>query len=149
MRATLSMRLLLAASLATATGAGAAERRRDRRCDARPVAVAMREVAAHVARDPLGDWSDFELWNPNTPAETSIRAGEATLCDGSRLVVTQIVNRQCASPTSCPARVRRHAGGRVATALDYRQICTDGARVAASADGDWLIACDVALRLAR
>lgn len=147
MRATLSMTLLLASLLATA--AGTATDAAERRCEGRPVAVAMREIAAHVERDPLGYWSDFELWNPNAPGLAGIRAGEATLCDGSRLVVTQIVNRQCASPTSCPARVLRHVRGRVETALDYRQICTDGARVAASADGDWLIACDVALRLAR
>lgn len=113
------------------------------------VGVAMHRIAAHVESDPQGLWSDAEIWNPNTPDKTDIWSGDALLCDGSRLVVTQIVNRQCSSATECPARVVRRGAKGGMIALGYKQICMNHSRIAVSGDGAWLTACDVDYRLAR
>lgn len=113
------------------------------------VAVPMRRIAAHVDSDPQGLWTDFEIWNPNTPDKSDIWSGRARLCDGSVVTVTQIVNRQCSSATVCPARVVRQTGDRTETMLSYKQICMNRQRISVSRNGVWLTACDIDTRLSR
>lgn len=106
--------------------------------------IAMHRIAAQSERDPSGLWTDYELWNVNTPHKTDIWEGSYRNCRGQRIVVSQIVNRQCSSATVCPVRVvlRDEAGaGRVL--LNYKQACTLHGTFALRRDGQQLMACDV------
>jgi hypothetical protein len=115
-------RYLLAASglalmvLGTATQAHAA-------CGAPDalVPVPMQKTAEHAETDPAGIWTKWEMWNPATPARTTIWSGSAC---GGEVIVSQIVNRQCSSAAECPARVVLRQGGSQRVLLDYKQVCT-------------------------
>jgi hypothetical protein len=119
---------------AAACGAGIGEYQR----------IAMHRIAQRSERDPSGLWTDYELWNVNTPHKTDVWEGSFRNCQGQRIVVSQIVNRQCSSATVCPVRVvvRDEAGaGRVL--LNYKQACTLHGTFALRRDGHQLMACDV------
>ena len=107
------------------------------------VAIPMARVAAHSDTDPTGLWSKEDIRNINTPHKTAVWTGSDKLCDGSTVTVTQIVNRQCSSPTVCPARVQRKTAEESKIVKQYEQICTNHQRIAVRADGSYLTACDI------
>ena len=110
---------------------------------AEPIAITMRRVAVHSEEDPTGLWTKEQIYNINTPHKTALWSGSGTLCDGSTITVTQIVNRQCSSPVVCPARVARTTGSERKIVMWYEQVCTDHGRIAVRADGTFLNACDM------
>lgn len=113
------------------------------------VAIPMTRVAAHSDSDPTGLWSKEDIRNINTPHKTAVWTGSGKLCDGSTVTVTQIVNRQCSSPTVCPARVQHKTAEERKIVKQYEQICTNHQRIAVRADGSYLTACDIDFPLER
>lgn len=110
--------------------------------------IAMSRIARGTEHDPSGVWTDFELWNMNSPHKTDIWEGAYRGCRGERIVVSQIINRQCSSATVCPVRIvqfDRSGSGRVL--LAYKQACTLHGTFALSSDGHELMACDVPYEL--
>ena len=87
------------------------------------IVVPMRKAAEHADTDPAAIWTRWEMWNPSTPARTTIWRGSAPACNGE-LIVSQIVNRQCSSAAECPARVVLRQGNSRRVLLDYKQVCT-------------------------
>jgi hypothetical protein len=83
--------------------------------------VPMQQTAEQAETDPAGVWTKWEMWNPSTPARTTIWSG--TAC-GGEVIVSQIVNRQCSSAAICPARVVLRQGSTQHVLLDYKQVCT-------------------------
>jgi hypothetical protein len=109
----------------------------------RAFSIALGMIARGATRDPAAIWSDDDIWNPNTPRGTDIWLGKLDTCDGT-LLVSQIVNRQCASASECPVRVvlvDANANRRVL--LYYRQMCSRGDAFAVSANLARLSACDI------
>ena len=106
----------------------------------------MTMAVAGVSEDPRHIWTSGALWNPNTPARTSIWQASVFPCEGE-LIVSQIVNRQCSSATVCPARVMLLTQSGNQTLLDYKQICTIHERFELRGDGRQLRACGQAFDL--
>jgi hypothetical protein len=108
------------------------------------VHLAMKRTAERTQSDPSGIWSNWDIWNPYSPEKTDIWEGSYPLCGGGQVVVSQIVNRQCTSPSACPTRVVvRHAPGSVdKTLISYTQACTVHETFMLRQDGSQLTACD-------
>lgn len=105
--------------------------------------VPMRRVAERVSSDPLGLWTDWEMWNPYQPRGTDIWTGVVPACEGGRYLVTQFVNRQCSSEAVCPGRViHENARGERRTLIGFKQICMTHATFRLRRDGGQLMACD-------
>lgn len=77
----------------------------------------------HVTEDTQKIWTDWELWNPNSPRRSTIFSASRKTCAGE-VIVSQIINRQCSSATSCPGRVVLRTEKQDQVLLDYSQMCT-------------------------
>jgi hypothetical protein len=111
------------------------------------VRVHMIKIAAHTDSDPHGIWTDWDIWNPNTPRKTDIYEASYHTCEGT-VIVSQIVNRQCGTSSECPGRVvMRRPDGASGVMLDYRQMCTVAGNLWLKQDLSELIACEKPLDL--
>ena len=103
----------------------------------------MHRIAERTEEDPSGLWTRYELWNPNNPRKTDIWEGAITLCEGGRIIVSQIMNRQCSSQAVCPMRiVREDDNGERAQVISYKQACTDYDTFMLRKNANQLLACN-------
>jgi hypothetical protein len=106
------------------------------------VRLQMTKIAAHADSDPHGVWTDWDIWNPNTPQKTDIYEASYHTCEGT-VIVSQIVNRQCGTSSECPGRVvLRRQGGDTSVLLDYKQMCTVAGNLWLKQDLSELVACE-------
>ena len=111
------------------------------------VRLQMNKIAAHTDSDPHGIWTDWDIWNPNTPQKTDIYEADYHTCEGT-VIVSQIVNRQCGTSSECPGRVvLRRADGEARVLLDYKQMCTAAGNLWLKQDLSELVACEKPLEL--
>jgi hypothetical protein len=103
--------------------------------------VSMHVIATHTGHDPSGVWSDWDLWHPFAPPSTTIWEGRVMTCRGI-VIVSQIENRACSSPDTCPVRVMLVEGQVSRQLMDYEQVCTLHNTFMLSGDGRALMACD-------
>jgi len=105
------------------------------------VSIPMHLLATHTAHDPSGLWSDWDLWHPFAPRRTTIWEGRVTTCLGV-LIVSQIENRSCSGPDSCPVRIVLVEGQDTRRLMDFEQVCMVHQTFVLSGDGRTLLACD-------
>jgi hypothetical protein len=105
------------------------------------VSIPMHVIAVGADHDPSGVWSDWDLWHPFAPRRTTIWEGRITTCVGT-VIVSQIENRACEGPDSCPVRIVLVEGQETRRLLDYEQACMVHQTFILTSDGRTLIACD-------
>jgi hypothetical protein len=105
------------------------------------VLVPMHVVATRTGHDPSSVWSDWDLWHPFQPQRTTIWEGQAATCRGT-VIVSQIDNRACSGPETCPVRVVLVWGQHRRRLMDYEQVCTFHDSFMLSGDGRALMACN-------
>jgi hypothetical protein len=105
------------------------------------ISVSMQVIATHTDHDPSGVWSDWDLWHPFAQLRTTIWEGRVITCRGT-VIVSQVENRACSGPNTCPVRVLLVEGRESRRLIDYEQVCTLHDSFILSGDGRALVACD-------
>lgn len=103
--------------------------------------LTLTRVAEEVNKDPTGIWGK-RIRNFNNPNGTDIWVGTVNLCDGQQIIVSQFMNRQCSSETTCPMRViRNNEGEKDDMLVQYQQACTDHEMWYIRTDGRGIMTC--------
>lgn len=102
------------------------------------ISTPLHRVGGHMKTDPAGVWSDQEI------------GGDGDLWEASRvmhtpdrqIIISQLVNGECESPSACPVRVILQEGGKKTVILDSAQMCAVASEFRVSSSLREIKACD-------